>query len=36
MSYFGIEARTVETIDVGYDSRVEIVNDEWVFRFPRR
>lgn len=28
--------RTIVEIDVGYDFEIAIVDDEWVFRFPRR
>ena len=32
----GRRPRTIVEIDVGYDFEVAIVDDEWVFRFPRR
>jgi len=32
----GRNPRTILEIDVGYDFQVAIVDDEWVFRFPRR
>jgi aminoglycoside phosphotransferase (APT) family kinase protein len=32
----GYDATTTLDIDVGYDFEVAIVDDEWVFRFPRR
>lgn len=32
----GYEPKTALDIDVGYDFEVAIVDDEWVFRFPRR
>jgi aminoglycoside phosphotransferase (APT) family kinase protein len=32
----GREPGTILEIDVGYDFEVAIVDDEWVFRFPRR
>jgi aminoglycoside phosphotransferase (APT) family kinase protein len=28
--------RSLELIDVGYDSEVAVVDGEWIFRFPRR
>jgi len=32
----GQSPSTIRTIDDGYDFEVAIVDDEWVFRFPRR
>src|SRR5919108_2542719 len=32
----GRKPTTIVDIDVGYDFEVAIVDDEWVFRFPRR
>jgi aminoglycoside phosphotransferase (APT) family kinase protein len=32
----GRSPRTVSAVDSGYDFEVVIVDDEWVFRFPRR
>jgi aminoglycoside phosphotransferase (APT) family kinase protein len=32
----GRNPRTIVEIDVGYDFEVAIVDDDWVFRFPRR
>jgi len=32
----GRSPRTIREIDVGYDFEVAIVDDDWVFRFPRR
>ena len=32
----GRTPRTIVEIDDGYDFKVAIVDDEWVFRFPRR
>jgi hypothetical protein len=32
----GRSPTTILEIDVGYDFEVTIVDDEWVFRFPRR
>ena len=32
----GRTPRTIVEIDDGYDFEVAIVDDEWVFRFPRR
>ncbi len=32
----GRSPRTIVEIDVGYDFEVAIVDDDWVFRFPRR
>src|SRR5207253_8650489 len=32
----GRNPRTIVEIDDGYDFKVAIVDDEWVFRFPRR
>ena len=32
----GRAPRTILEIDGGYDFEVAIVDDEWVFRFPRR
>jgi aminoglycoside phosphotransferase (APT) family kinase protein len=32
----GRTPRTILEVDVGYDFEVAIVEDEWVFRFPRR
>ncbi len=32
----GRSTRTIREIDAGYDFEVAIVDDEWVFRFPRR
>ena len=32
----GHTPRTILAIDDGYDFEVAIVDDEWVFRFPRR
>jgi aminoglycoside phosphotransferase (APT) family kinase protein len=32
----GRSPRTILEIDVGYDFEVAIVDDDWVFRFPRR
>ena len=32
----GRNPRTIREIDSGYDYEVAIVDDEWVFRFPRR
>jgi hypothetical protein len=32
----GRSPRTIREVDSGYDFEVAIVDDEWVFRFPRR
>lgn len=32
----GRRPRTIREIDAGYDFEVAVVDDEWVFRFPRR
>ena len=32
----GRSPRTIVEIDEGYDFEVAIVDDEWVFRFPRQ
>jgi hypothetical protein len=32
----GREPETITEIDHGYDFEVAIVDDDWVFRFPRR
>ena len=32
----GLAPSTIRNIDVGYDFEVAVVDEEWVFRFPRR
>ena len=32
----GRRPRTIREIDDGYDFEIVIVDDDWVFRFPRR